>query len=204
MSLKSLIKRIFRVAEANINAIAVAAVDTEKNYKLAASKIHDKIHELEKGRVETARSSAQMKQQAKTFRQEAEKVDDEIRYQLKNQKEVNKTRAMLAVRKHKMADVLLARAEEAESRIVTIAETVVALGERLNNISDELELIAANKRMKELGVENPEEIQYKADLVNVHVDTLVREAAVFDSHNATGSSVSDVDVEQYLDKLKSE
>uniref|UniRef100_A0AAU8KWY5 PspA protein n=1 Tax=Serratia phage Kevin TaxID=3161161 RepID=A0AAU8KWY5_9CAUD len=204
MSLKSLIKRIFRVAEANINAVAVDAIDTEKNYKLAAQKIHEKIHELEKGRVEIARANSDMRRQAHQFQVEAERIDGEIRYQLKNNMEVNKTRATLAVRKHKMAEVLVGKADEGEGRIVTIAETVVALGQRLNSIADELELIAATKRMKELGVENPDEIQYRADLVNVEVDTLIRESEVFDRHNSAASSVSDVDVEQYLAKLKAE
>lgn len=203
MSLKSLIKRIFRIAEANVNAIAVEAVDTEKNYKLAAQKIHEKIHELEIGRVETSRANANMRYQAKKFRSEAEVIDGEIRYQLKKGEAVNKTRATLAVRKHRMADVLEANAEKGEEHIVTIAESVVALGDRLNNIADELELIEANKRMKELGIDSVEEIQYKADLVNVEVDTLIREASVFDNHTSE-TGVNDSDVEQYLAKLRDE
>ncbi|AYP28422.1 hypothetical protein HWB92_gp164 [Serratia phage vB_SmaA_3M] len=203
MSLKSLIKRIFRIAEANVNAIAVEAVDTEKNYKLAAQKIHEKIHELEVGRVETSRANANMRYQAKKFRSEAEVIDGEIRYQLKKGEAVNKTRATLAVRKHRMADVLEANAEKGEEHIVTIAESVVALGNRLNNIADELELIEANKRMKELGIDSVEEIQYKADLVNVEVDTLIREASVFDNHTSE-TGVNDSDVEQYLAKLRDE
>lgn len=203
MSLKSLIKRIFRIAEANVNAIAVEAVDTEKNYKLAAQKIHEKIHELEIGRVETSRANANMRYQAKKFRSEAEIIDGEIRYQLKKGEAVNKTRATLAVRKHRMADVLEANAEKGEEHIVTIAESVVALGDRLNNIADELELIEANKRMKELGIDSVEEIQYKADLVNVEVDTLIREASVFDNHTSE-TGVNDSDVEQYLAKLRDE
>ncbi|ASZ78937.1 hypothetical protein 2050H1_171 [Serratia phage 2050H1] len=203
MSLKSLIKRIFRIAEANVNAIAVEAVDTEKNYKLAAQKIHEKIHELEVGRVETSRANANMRYQAKKFRSEAEVIDGEIRYQLKKGEAVNKTRATLAVRKHRMADILEANADKGEEHIVTIAESVVALGDRLNNIADELELIEANKRMKELGIDSVEEIQYKADLVNVEVDTLIREASVFDNHT-TETGVNDSDVEQYLAKLRDE
>ncbi|AFX93626.1 hypothetical protein G646_gp158 [Serratia phage phiMAM1] len=203
MSLKSLIKRIFRIAEANVNAIAVEAVDTEKNYKLAAQKIHEKIHELEVGRVETSRANANMRYQAKKFRSEAEVIDGEIRYQLKKGEAVNKTRATLAVRKHRMADILEANADKGEEHIVTIAESVVALGNRLNNIADELELIEANKRMKELGIDSVEEIQYKADLVNVEVDTLIREASVFDNHT-TETGVNDSDVEQYLAKLRDE
>lgn len=203
MSLKSLIKRIFRIAEANVNAIAVEAVDTEKNYKLAAQKIHEKIHELEVGRVETSRANANMRYQAKKFRSEAEVIDGEIRYQLKKGEAVNKTRATLAVRKHRMADILESNADKGEEHIVTIAESVVALGNRLNNIADELELIEANKRMKELGIDSVEEIQYKADLVNVEVDTLIREASVFDNHT-TETGVNDSDVEQYLAKLRDE
>lgn len=202
MSFKTLVKRIFRIAEANVNAVVVSQVSAEKNYKLAAVKIHEEIHRLEKVRVETKLQSSNMLAQANRFKDEALTIDAEIRYAVQNEAPINNTRVLLAVQKHKMAKLLQDNVKVAQDNIKNIAQAIVVLGNRLDEIRDQLDLIEANEKLKKLGVSSVQEIEYRVDLANVDVDTLVRESELFDREHSVMGSVSDMDVQNYLDAMK--
>lgn len=201
MSFKTLLKRIFSTAEANVVSGLEKLNSTEKRFNLAANKLCEEIRRLETARVANKREGVKLTNMAVENDADANKREEEIKQLLARGGQPNRAVVQIILHRRRIATALLKQAEELKASEDVINSAIVQLGDRLDTVKANLELARIKKETNGMGLSLPEDIEFDAGIVNVDVDALVREIEVQDSGAGMVSAPSSVEIENYLASL---
>ncbi|AXY85277.1 conserved uncharacterized protein [Salmonella phage Vi01] len=200
MSLKNLLKRIFTTVEANVTAGLDKLTDTEKRLNLAARKLSDHIRRLEETRVTNVRQGVKMKKTADENLAEAIKRETILKDAIARGVTPTRADALIILHRRRMGEALLDKVKEIESGSVKLNSAIVQLGDKLDVVKSNLELVRIQKESNDLGLTLPEDIDYAADMVSIDVDSILREAEIADS-NYSSNNPSTIEADNYLASL---
>lgn len=201
MSLKTLLKRIFSTVEANVVHGLDKLNDSEKRLNVAARKISDEIRRLEEARLVNTRQAIKLGKTAADNIADANKREDELKKALARGVEPTRAAALVILHRRRIGEALNKQVEEMKKGEGNINDAIIQLGDRLDEISSNLELVRVQKETHDLGLTLPEDIDFAAGMVNIDVDALVREVQITDPNYAAGSP-SSVEADNYLASLK--
>lgn len=200
MSLKNLMKRIFTVIEMNINSGLDNMASTEKRLTQAARKLSVEIYRLEKARLQNFRQTAKFKHMAEQNRTEAARREQTLIEAKGCGKELGRATAVIVLQRLRMAEALENKIKETSGVDAQIREAIIQLGERLEDVKANLELITLQRETEDLGLTLPEDIDYSVGLANIDVDSIIREVEITDP-KAMINTPSSIEVENYLANL---
>ena len=201
MSFKTLLKRIFSTAEANVVSGLEKLNSTEKRCNLEANKRGEEIGRLETARVPNKREGVKLTNMAVENDADANKREEEIKQLLARGGQPNRAVVQIILHRRRIATALLKQAEELKASEDVINSAIVQLGDRLDTVKANLELARIKKETNGMGLSLPEDIEFDAGIVNVDVDALVREIEGQDSGAGMVSAPSSVEIENYLASL---
>lgn len=201
MSVKNMLKRIFRVGEANVNSLVQKMTDYEKDLGLAATRVCDEIHRLEKGRIENRRRISELEVHAKTLNGDCDKLENQLKAMVAKGRDVPKSQAALALNKRKLAQALNAQCTQVTEANNKIDEALITLGDRLEEIKASIELARLQKDSEKYGVALAEDVDFTASMVGVDVDAILREASVFGRADGVTNASTSFEIEEYINSL---
>lgn len=202
MSIKNLIKRIFSTVEANVVHGLDKLNDSEKRLNMAARKVSDEIRRLEEARLERNRTAAKFGRTANENTQEADRREKDLKEAISRGVEPSRPAALIILHRRRIAEALNQKVEEIRSGENKLNEAIIELGDKLDTIKGNLELVRIQKETHDLGLTLPEDIDYAVGLTTIDIDAMVREVEITDpSYNA--NSPSTIEADNYLASLKS-
>lgn len=200
MSLKSLIKRIFTTVEANVVHGLDKLNDSEKRLNLAARKLSDEIRRLEEARVTNVRNAIRLERTAAENNAEADKREATLKAAIARGVNPSRPEALVILHRRRIAEALLTKVKEIRAGEEKLNSAIIQLGDRLDTVKGNLELIKIQKETHDLGLTLPEDIDYSAGMTNIDIDAMMREVEITDpSYSAT--SPSSVEADNYLASL---
>lgn len=200
MSLKTLIKRILFTAEANVLHGLDKLNDTEKRLNLSARKISDEIRRLEEARVANVRDANKMKTSSGLNLAEADKREAVLKEAISRGVTPARADALVILHRRRIGEALLAKAKEIESGSDKLNSCIRQLGDKLDEIKSNLELVRVQKETQDLGLTLPEDIDYSVGMVNTDVDAILREVEITDP-SFSANSPSAIEADNYLASL---
>ncbi|WPJ72136.1 hypothetical protein DEEACLCL_00119 [Salmonella phage CRW-SP2] len=200
MSLKTLFKRIFSTAEANIVSGLEKLNSTEKRLNLAASKLCDEIRRLETARVTNKHEVAKLNKTAEQNSNDANQREAILKGLIERGGTPDRAYVQIILHRRRITDALKSKAAEISKSEESINNAIIQLGDRLDTVRANLELIKVQRETNDLGLNLPEDIELSAGITNVDVDALVREIEVHDSA-ATVNSPTSIEIDNYLANL---
>lgn len=200
MSFKSLLKRIFSTAEANIVSGLEKLNSTEKRLNLAATKLCEEIRRLETARVTNKHEAAKLTKTAASNSDDADKRETALKGLIERGGTPDRALVQIILHRRRIAEALKLKAAEIQKSEVAINEAIIQLGDRLDTVKANLELIKVQRETNDLGLNLPEDIELSAGITNVDVDALVREIEVHDS-TAMVNSPTSIEIDNYLANL---
>ncbi|ASZ77587.1 hypothetical protein [Salmonella phage SP1] len=200
MSLKTFLNRLFSTVEANLTAGLDKLTDTEKRLNLAARKLSDEIRRLEEARVTNVHHGVKMKKTADENLAEAVKRETILKDAIARGVTPTRAEALIILHRRRIGEALLDKVKEIESGSVKLNSAIVELGDKLDAVKSNLELVRIQKESNDLGLTLPEDIDYAAGMINVDVDAILREAEIADSNYSTNSP-SATEADNYLASL---
>lgn len=200
MSLKTIVKRLLSVFEANALHGMNKLVDSEKRLNQAALTVSDKIRELEVARLKNNKAAADMTKTAAANSADADKREQELKTAISRGVTPNKATVLVILHRRRIAEALLAKAQEIEGSKDKINDAIIAMGDKLDGIKANLELIRVQKETSDLGLTLPEDIDYSVGLTNIDIDAITREIEITDP-TASAASPSSLEVDNYLASL---
>ncbi|AYJ73764.1 hypothetical protein PS5_209 [Salmonella phage PS5] len=174
--------------------------DTEKRLNLAARKLSDHIRRLEETRVTNVRQGVKMKKTADENLAEAIKRETILKDAIARGVTPTRADALIILHRRRMGEALLDKVKEIESGSVKLNSAIVQLGDKLDVVKSNLELVRIQKESNDLGLTLPEDIDYAADMVSIDVDSILREAEIADS-NYSSNNPSTIEADNYLASL---
>lgn len=200
MSLKSMIKRIFTTVEANVLHGLDKLNDTEKRLNHAAIKISDEIRRLEEVRLANNRHAAKMVKTSADNIAEADRREEALKAAIARGVEPSRPEALVILHRRRIAQALQVKVEEIKVGEQKLNEAIVQLGDRLDEIKANLELVRIQKETQDLGLTLPEDIDFAAGMTNIDVDAMLREVEIADpGHSSNSPSATEAD--NYLASL---
>lgn len=200
MSLKSLMKRIFTVFEANAVAGLDKLTDTEKRLNLAARKLSDEIRRLEEARVSNVRQAIKMRKTAEENLGEAVNREQILKDAIARGGKPTRSEALIILHRRRIGEALLVKVTDIENSNKELNKAIIQLGDKFDEIKSSLELVRIQKETNELGLSLPEEVDYAAGMVNIDVDAILREAEISDPKYSVNSP-STIEADNYLASL---
>lgn len=201
MSLKTLIKRIFRTADANISYGLDKLNSTEKRLMQAARTISDEIHRLEEARQAVIRQIAHSNSEAKKNLQMANDRESVLKEAVARGATPSRTEAMVVLHRRRVGEALLARREELNETVTKLNSAIIELGDRFEEVTGNLELIKIQKETEDLGLSLPEDVEYASQMVNIDVDSMLRDIQI-SGKSDLNAKASSLEVDNYLSGLK--
>lgn len=200
MSLKSLMKRIFTVFEANAVAGLDKLTDTEKRLNLAARKLSDEIRRLEEARVANVMQAVKMRKTAEENLAEAYKRENILKDAISRGVTPSRAEALIILHRRRIGEALQVKVTDIESSNKELNNAIIQLGDKLDDVKSNLELVRIQKEINDLGLSLPEDVVYSASMANIDVDAILREAEISDPKYSVNSP-SSIEADNYLASL---
>lgn len=200
MSLKTLLKRIFTVAESNVLHGLDKLNDSEKRLKHTAITLSDKIRELETARLKNTKIANQMKKECANNVAEADRREDELKAAIARGATPNRAHVLIILHRRRIAEALEAKIKEVLSGEDKLNSGIIQLGDKLDDVKANLELVRVQKETNGLGLSLPDDIDYNIGLTTVDIDAMMREVEINDP-GATAAAPSSIEVDNYLASL---
>lgn len=200
MSLKTLLKRVFATFESNVLAGMDKLDDTEKRLKRAALMVSDKIRELETARLNNTRAVIKMRKESFNNTAEADRREEELKKAIARGVEPNRANVLVILHRRRIAEALDKKVSEMSGSDTKINEAIIGLGDKLDDIKANLELVRVQKETSDLGLSLPDDIDYNVGLTNIDIDATLREVEISDP-GATTASPSSIEIDNYLASL---
>lgn len=200
MSLKSLIKRIFRTAEANITHGLDKLNSTEKRLLQVAYKISDEIHRLEVARLEVVRTISQCERDSTKNLTTANEREEALKQAIARGATPMRSEAMIILHRRRVGNALKARAQELEETVKKLNSAIIQLGDRFDEVRGDLELVKVQKETQSLGVALPEDVEYQSNMINIDVDDMIRGIDISGKPNLDTGATS-LEADNYLASL---
>lgn len=200
MSLKSLMKRIFTVFEANAVAGLDKLTDTEKRLNLAARKLSDEIRRLEEARVTNVMQAVKMRKTAEENLAEAYKRENILKDAISRGVTPSRAEALIILHRRRIGEALQVKVTDIESSNKELNNAIIQLGDKLDDVKSNLELVRIQKETNDLGLSLPEDVVYSASMANIDVDAILREAEISDPKYSVNSP-SSIEADNYLASL---
>lgn len=200
MSLKNLLKRIFTTVEANVTSGLDKLTDTEKRLNLAARKLSDEIRRLDEARITNVRNGVKLKKTAEENLGEAAKREQVLKEAIARGVTPNRADALIVLHRRRIGEALLAQVKDIEASSGKLNDAIIQLGDKLDEVKSNLELVRVQKETKDMGLVLPEDIDYAAGMTNIDVDAILRETEISDPSYSTNSP-SSVEADNYLASL---
>lgn len=200
MSIKTLLKRIFSVAEANVVSGLEKLNSTEKRLNLAASKLCDEIRRLETARVTNKHEATKLLKTSDQNYIDANNREQTLKGLIERGGTPDRAHVQIILHRRRIGDALKSKAMEISASEESINAAIIQLGDRLDTVRANLELVKVQRETNDLGLNLPEDIELSTGITNVDVDALVREIEVHDS-SATVNSPTSVEIDNYLASL---
>lgn len=200
MSLKTLFKRFFSVVESNALHGLDKLEDSEKRLNRAALMVSDKIRELETVRLNNNRTISKMRTDCANNAADADRREDELKKAIARGVEPNRATVLVILHRRRIAEAMDKKIKEASGGEEKINNAIIALGDKLDNIKANLELVRVQKETADLGLSLPDDIDYSVGLTNIDIDATLREAEINDPGTTTASP-SNLEVDNYLASL---
>ncbi|EHT1484498.1 PspA/IM30 family protein [Salmonella enterica] len=200
MSLKNLLKRIFTTVEANVTAGLDKLTDTEKRLNLAARKLSDEIRRLEEARVANVRNGVKLKKTAEENLGEAAKREQILKDAIARGSKPARSEALIVLHRRRIGEALLAQVKDIEASSGKLNEAIIQLGDKLDEVKSNLELVRVQKETSNMGLVLPEDIDYAAGMTTIDIDAILRETEIADS-SYSANSPSSIEADNYLASL---
>lgn len=197
MSLKNLLKRIFTTVEANVTAGLDKLTDTEKRLNLAARKLSDEIRRLEEARVTNVRNGVKLKKTAEQNLSEAAKREEVLKDAIARGITPTRADALIILHRRRIGEALLAQVKDIEASSDKLNGAIIQLGDKLDEVKSNLELVRVQKETNDLGLVLPEDIDYVAGMTTIDIDAILRETEIADS-GYSANSPSSIEADNYL------
>lgn len=200
MSMKSLLKRIFTALEANVIVGLDKLTDTEKRLNLAARKLSDEIRRLEEARVTNVRQAVKMRKTAEENLGEAANREQILKDAIARGGKPTRSEALIVLHRRRIGEALLAQVEVLLASSGKLNSAIIQLGDKLDEVKSNLELVRLQKETSDMGLVFPEDIDYAADMATIDIDAILRETEISDP-SYSANSPSSVEADNYLASL---
>lgn len=200
MSMKSLLKRIFTALEANVIVGLDKLTDTEKRLNLAARKLSDEIRRLEEARVTNVRQAVKMRKTAEENLGEAANREQILKDAIARGGKPTRSEALIVLHRRRIGEALLAQVEVLLASSGKLNSAIIQLGDKLDEVKSNLELVRLQKETSDMGLVFPEDIDYAADMTTIDIDAILRETEISDP-SYSANSPSSVEADNYLASL---
>lgn len=200
MSLKNFLKRIFTTVEANVTTGLDKLTGTEKRLNLAARKLSDEIRRLEEARVANVRNGVKLKKTAEQNLGEAAKREEVLKDSIARGVTPTRADALIVLHRRRIGEALLAQVKDIEASSDKLNGAIIQLGDKLDEVKSNLELVRVQKETNDLGLVLPEDIDYAAGMTTIDIDAILRETEIADS-SYSANSPSSIEADNYLASL---
>ena len=95
---------------------------------------------------------------------------------------------------------MLFRSKDIEASSDKLNGAIIQLGDKLDEVKSNLELVRVQKETNDLGLVLPEDIDYAAGMTTIDIDAILRETEIADS-SYSANSPSSIEADNYLASL---
>ncbi|QPI17915.1 hypothetical protein POP12_123 [Pectobacterium phage POP12] len=198
-------KSIASFFKTKVNAAIENALTPEDVYRDASRQLIGEIDRLRHASITTKREIVTVESNIQKHLRLQKQKEKEIIAISRSGADVSKSHVVLALQHKNIVEGLTAKREEMIGVNVQIAESVVELSAKLEDVKLNLDIIRLNSETSKLGLSVAEDVVAAAAHVSVNVDTLVTKVDVLLGGGAGDmTKVTSFDVDEYLKTLKAQ